>query len=178
MSNPLLPCPDCKFLFCRCSPVERPYMRPNRSKKRKCPKCKSYKPLQKYNWGDPIPNENVWCLYCLEKHGVEVIDGEVQYDPEFTKPTIAEFDEWYKSLKTKIPCARCEVVYPHYITHWHHLDPKTKIGSVSDLKAQRNKRLILEEISKCILLCANCHIETSYHEHKAGKYKKSKPTET
>jgi hypothetical protein len=42
--------------------------------------------------------------------------------------------------------------------HFHHLDPASKIGSIADLLRNRGMKVIQEEISKCVLLCANCHI--------------------
>lgn len=65
--------------------------------------------------------------------------------------------EWYRSLKEGKSCEDCPEVDVDCL-HYHHLDPKTKIDAVANLFSQRaNKVLILEEIKKCILLCANCH---------------------
>jgi hypothetical protein len=39
-----------------------------------------------------------------------------------------------------------------------HIDPSTKIGSVSTMVAnKRSLKLIKEEVAKCQVLCANCH---------------------
>ena len=47
----------------------------------------------------------------------------------------------------------------HYQTFdFHHLDPSTKLNNVSKLCMDKRKdSIILAEIEKCILLCANCH---------------------
>lgn len=42
---------------------------------------------------------------------------------------------------------------------FHHIDPKTKIFGISDKGLTRSWSKIQEEIEKCILLCANCHME-------------------
>ena len=44
---------------------------------------------------------------------------------------------------------------------WHHLDPGTKTFHL-DLRSLSNRREseIMEEVAKCVLLCANCHAET------------------
>ena len=33
----------------------------------------------------------------------------------------------------------------------------TKVGNVSELVKQGNRQMVLEEIEKCELVCANCH---------------------
>ncbi len=42
---------------------------------------------------------------------------------------------------------------------FHHLDPKTKSFGISDKGLTRSWNKIQEEIDKCILICANCHME-------------------
>ncbi len=42
---------------------------------------------------------------------------------------------------------------------FHHLDPKQKIFGVSDKGLTRSWEKTKAEIDKCILLCANCHME-------------------
>lgn len=42
---------------------------------------------------------------------------------------------------------------------FHHLDPKTKLGSVPDIMNNLGIGAAREEAKKCILLCANCHGE-------------------
>ncbi len=50
--------------------------------------------------------------------------------------------------------------------HFHHLDPNEKEITISRLRSHAVDRLI-EEIEKCIVLCANCHYEL--HERKGGR---------
>jgi len=48
---------------------------------------------------------------------------------------------------------------------FHHLDPKTKKHSVAKLaNGTYSVKTVLEEIKKCIVLCANCH--RKYHANK------------
>ncbi len=42
---------------------------------------------------------------------------------------------------------------------FHHLDPKKKDFGVSSRGLTRSWIKLQEEIDKCILLCANCHME-------------------
>ena len=54
-------------------------------------------------------------------------------------------------------CERCG--YDRYLgaLDFHHLDASTKEFSISDTMRALEKDL--EELEKCILLCANCHRE-------------------
>lgn len=40
---------------------------------------------------------------------------------------------------------------------YHHIDPSGKVGNISKLSRSRDWVTIINEINKCILLCANCH---------------------
>ncbi len=42
---------------------------------------------------------------------------------------------------------------------FHHIDPKTKEFGLSDKGLTRSWEKTRKEIDKCILLCANCHME-------------------
>ena len=64
---------------------------------------------------------------------------------------------WYKNLKKRYQCSRCGENDPRCLD-FHHLDPETKITTVSWLMGQRrSKKVILEEIAKCEAICSNCH---------------------
>ena len=61
------------------------------------------------------------------------------------------------SLKT--PCAKCGETRKCSL-QFHHIDPSTKSVALSD--GSVGKARILEEVKKCICLCANCHEEFHY----------------
>ena len=61
---------------------------------------------------------------------------------------------WYRSLKNK-PCQICNQSFHPVCMDFHHKDPKEKNFDVSRLSYSKKKTL--EEIAKCILVCANCH---------------------
>ena len=54
-------------------------------------------------------------------------------------------------------CAKCGYHKCLDALHFHHTDPGTKEFSISD--SQFSIERLRKEASKCILLCANCHIE-------------------
>lgn len=55
-----------------------------------------------------------------------------------------------------VGCSQCSEKRPLALD-FHHLDPATKIFPVSRFISKGNMNGMLEEIAKCIILCANCH---------------------
>jgi len=66
-------------------------------------------------------------------------------------------NDWYFSLKKGLSCSNCGENDPRCL-EYHHPDRTTKSDSVGNMfNTKVNKNTILTEISKCIVLCANCH---------------------
>jgi hypothetical protein len=65
---------------------------------------------------------------------------------------------WMASLKEGIPCSDCGEVFPVWVMHWDHLPEFEKKGDVSVMVQSRTREVVLEEIEKCELVCANCHV--------------------
>lgn len=59
-------------------------------------------------------------------------------------------------------CNKCNEVYPAAVYDVHHLDPTKKEFSVGNQITNVSWEKILTEISKCKLLCANCHRITHF----------------
>lgn len=68
-------------------------------------------------------------------------------------------------LKESNPCADCGKFYPYYVMDFDHRDPSTKFKGVSQLTSYGFKKM-KEEISKCDLVCANCHRERTHGKAK------------
>jgi hypothetical protein len=65
----------------------------------------------------------------------------------------------YVEKAKQAPCSDCGLRWPPKVLHFHHLDPSTKGISVARHISQGSRpERIQEEIDKCVLLCANCHI--------------------
>ena len=68
-----------------------------------------------------------------------------------------EFKQWFLDLKKGKKCSHCPENYPACLDY-HHVDPKTKWkDGIHSAVRSWSKRRVLEEIAKCIILCANCH---------------------
>lgn len=69
--------------------------------------------------------------------------------------------ENYKEFKKTLKCSRCEETHPACL-QFHHLDPNTKDGDISVMMRRVSLKKLKEEIEKCIILCANCHVKEHY----------------
>ena len=67
-----------------------------------------------------------------------------------------KFRAWALSLKEG-PCVDCGGEFHPVAMNWHHRDPLTKTADVGALVGKGNKAVLLAEIAKCDLICANCH---------------------
>lgn len=66
--------------------------------------------------------------------------------------------------KTKIGCSKCGYNNFGGALDFHHLDPATKERPIKarDWKNHEKRKLISDELKKCILLCSNCHREETF----------------
>jgi len=72
--------------------------------------------------------------------------------------------EWFKEYKATLSCEECGMNHPAVID-FHHINPKEKDRKVSSyMDMGWSRRRILKEISKCRVLCANCHRILHYNE--------------
>lgn len=54
-------------------------------------------------------------------------------------------------------CNDCGNTYPQYVYQFHHLDPESKDVNPSHA-ISKNPTKMWEELKKCVMLCANCHM--------------------
>jgi hypothetical protein len=63
-----------------------------------------------------------------------------------------------RAAKSNQPCADCGVRYPHYVLDYDHRPGGQKRANVNVLvKRGAKEEVLLAEIAKCDLVCANCH---------------------
>lgn len=84
--------------------------------------------------------------------------------------TKAYLSRYIQELKSKTPCMDCKESYPYYVMDFDHVRGR-KQANVAELINTLSKKRIDEEISKCEIVCSNCHrIRT--HERKIRKTNK------
>jgi hypothetical protein len=70
----------------------------------------------------------------------------------------SELAAWYRSLKVGKPCADCGESFHPAAMQWDHMPGMPKRREVSNMVRRGFRReTILDEISNCELVCANCH---------------------
>jgi hypothetical protein len=77
------------------------------------------------------------------------------------------FTEWIVEYKKNLKCEICNE-NRYWVLDFHHKDPKEKDIEISVLVKTCNKKRILDEISKCMVVCSNCHRDLHHQERQAG----------
>lgn len=75
---------------------------------------------------------------------------------------------WFCGYKKSLKCERCGYDKHPAALQFHHIDPKNKSFEISKAVIQGRVKLkrLFEEIEKCEVVCANCHMI----EHHARVY--------
>ena len=75
-----------------------------------------------------------------------------------------ELAAWMVEYKRDLKCSRCDEDHVGTLD-FHHIDPEQKDMEVSGaIHNGWSVKRILEEISKCIVLCSNCHRKLHFNE--------------
>lgn len=64
--------------------------------------------------------------------------------------------EFVKFIKGNFKCINCPESCPCCLD-FHHLDPTLKDRDVSECLHNGSMKKLLDEVSKCVVLCSNCH---------------------
>ena len=65
---------------------------------------------------------------------------------------------WMDALKQGRPCMDCGETFPPHVMHWDHLPGHVKLDEIGTMVGSRRRDVILAELAKCELVCANCHV--------------------
>ena len=70
------------------------------------------------------------------------------------------FDDIVAQVFPVLECKLCGYNKCEKALEFHHLDPSTKLINIAKLGMTRhNSQFVLDELRKCVVLCANCHRE-------------------
>jgi hypothetical protein len=74
-----------------------------------------------------------------------------------------EIKKWFNNYRSKLSCKRCKENHPATLD-FHHKNRNNKAREVTKIVHEGyGKARIKNEISKCIVLCANCHRKEHYY---------------
>lgn len=86
----------------------------------------------------------------------------------YVKKNYYKRKEEINNIKKEQCCQKCGEKR-FYLLDFHHINPENKNETVARMTANTNSvEKILDEIDKCICLCANCHREFHYFEREKG----------
>lgn len=71
---------------------------------------------------------------------------------------VEELREWVNQIKHEHGCLFCEQNEPVCL-QFHHIKKETKYLCISALINRKQKQKIEEEMKKCVVVCANCHLK-------------------
>lgn len=140
---------------------------------KKCTKCLNSKPETEF--AIKYAQKNHYHGICKSCHS-QYTKKWYQANKEKHKARVAKVNkrkmqqskELIRSAKN-VPCKDCGKSYPPYVMDFDHLDQKSKIFCVSTAGRGRIKmQNIINEISKCEVVCANCHRERTF-KHLVGR---------
>jgi hypothetical protein len=92
-----------------------------------------------------------------------------------TKEKKSSLRKQWRAFKTTLSCSKCGFNHPAAMD-FHHKDPKNKLGSVNQFISDGRFKAALDEVQKCVVLCANCH-RIHHHDERQAKKKKKKGAE-
>ena len=145
-----------------------------------CSKCKKEKEEHSFHNNKARHNgKSAYCISCDKQRKLEYSKTEKgrqasrrrsakyrEEHPEKTKASIQKYKEKKQQLVNEYKTYGCSICgYDKCLQalDLHHKDPQEKDSSVADLVCKAGIARVEEELSKCVVLCANCH-----REHHAG----------
>ena len=84
--------------------------------------------------------------------------------------------EWFEDYKRTLKCEICGLAGDEYpqILSFHHTNPETKEGNIAQMvNWGKSRESVLCEISKCQVICENCHRKIHHAEYSTPKRNKS-----
>ena len=107
------------------------------------------------------------CRECQKKYRKEhYLNNKEKYIKK-AKTYRETFTEWIVDYKKNLKCEICDEDR-YWVLDFHHKDPKEKDTEISVLIKNCNKKKLLDEISKCMIVCSNCHRDLHHQERQAG----------
>jgi len=121
-----------------------------------CGKCKEEKPLEAFHFNKTCKDGRTnTCRVCACKRTSEWLkNNKEEYRLRINKRNRKRKQMVVDHFGDK--CHDCEKSYPPFVYEFHHLDPLQKDINPSGAITRSMKRM-WEELSKCIMLCSNCH---------------------
>jgi len=111
---------------------------------KRCPHCETVRPLEAFARRRGNGRAS-YCRGCLRVY-------------QRGRPRLQTAKRLVQTLKDGKPCADCGNIFPHYVLDYDHRQGTQKKANLAVLTKRGAKtEVLLAEIAKCDLVCANCH---------------------
>lgn len=130
-----------------------------------CGKCKEKKDKASFNKKKREKDGlQPYCRDCDNAHRRKYYKKSKGKWKEYREKFRNTIKEWWQDYRKELVCSRCGDER-WYVLDFHHRNPTEKERAVSEMvfKGWSKKRILLE-VSKCDVLCANCHREIHFLE--------------
>ena len=125
---------------------------------KRCCRCGLIKPHSAFHKWNQRDGYQQWCKPCRKEYDHAYYALAKDRHSQGRTESRARRLEWMRELKRNKPCADCGGIFPPEAMQWDHLPGFIKLGDISSsFMASADRRLLLEELAKCELVCANCH---------------------
>ena len=129
-----------------------------------CTRCQQAKPEQEFDKSSKrYDGLQVYCRPCKKVIDIEYYSKNKTRCITRTKEGKNAKLKWLADFKKTLKCIKCGESHPACLD-FHHRDSSTKIGQIANLVKSWSIKRIKTEISKCDVLCANCHRKHHYEE--------------
>lgn len=125
-----------------------------------CSKCKVEKDIDAFSWKDKHRGiRNSQCKSCKAIYRKEYYQKNKEKEKARSKAYRENTIAWLQKYKDTLQCERCSEDFNQCL-HFHHKNPEDKKMSISNMPhSGYSIESIKNEINKCIVLCANCHVK-------------------
>lgn len=128
-----------------------------------CTRCKVEKELTEFTKRSAAKDGlNMACRDCCRIQSNNSYQRNVQHyvnkSRERTRLRYERFIVWKKSLAC-LSCGEADYI----CLDFHHVDPTKKEQDIPDLVRLKSNERVMEELKKCVCLCANCHRKAHGH---------------
>lgn len=124
----------------KCLQEEEHSVRPNGQPQSQCKKCQRAYSKEHYKKYYPLHNKRRAARRKADTQGVK---------------------KAIRDIKESSPCTDCGVSYPYYVMQFDHIRGEKSFEIARAVSSHAMPRL-LQEIEKCDLVCANCHMERTH----------------
>lgn len=139
--------------------------------KKQCTKCKQWKDEEEFSWKNKSEGKrHSQCKECRRKADNQRYKEDVNRRDSVKmvhKNQVKFIRDYIQDVKKHSKCAICGESR-WYVLDFHHIKDK-KFTIAQKIPEGCSLDTIKEEISKCIVLCANCHRALHYEERQQKK---------